>query len=471
MRYDSIFILVILYFFIFVFYLFYTLSKARCEKQLSFITLVRAMWTLIYGVVPLLVHWHIYTVGKDVPKFFSFDYSPNGIKQFYAAAFFSVIGFLGLNIGYRLRFSKAESVNQISVNEVDKRSDYSDTCLIFSAFIMFFVGLASLIIWTSAYGGIRAVLKYASDLRSGNDIGISNPYTVFKRFAPLLQFANVIYFALWKKRKSFICFGMFCVSLVFSVYYLLANDGRAPTVVHFVALFWVAVSLKTKNSKRKKKFNYFIICFGVLVALFLMHNYESIYNYIAEGEQPELSFDIFATIRDEFSFTVRDIQAAFLALEDNPFMFKLPSEILNGIFGILPSSMRPSWLVNLEVFNTSYCGKGTTYTYYGGTPPDIISTGIYTMNYFGVFLLPALYGILLKKIDEYFKRNKGVFSKILFASLLYPAVRTVAYTNFNGLTLNVFYIFLGCLIIWFVNWFINSLSRSANRQAKVNEYE
>lgn len=466
MRYNSIFILTIIYLFIFAFYLFYTLSKARCEKQLSLITLVRAMWTLIYGLVPFLVHWHIYTVGKDISKLYVFDYSANGIKQFYMAALFSVIGFFGLNIGYRLKFSKVESANQISVNKLDKRSDYSDTCLMFSAFIMFFIGLAALIIWTSAYGGIRAVLKYASDLRSGNDIGISNPYTVFKRFAPLLQFANVIYFALWKKRKSFICLGMFVASLIFSVYYLLANDGRAPTVVHFVALFWIAVSFRKKTSIRDRKPKYFIICFAVLVALLIMHNYDGIYNYITEGEQLELSFDIFATIRDEFSFTVRDIQAVFLALEDDPFMFKLPSEILNGIFGILPSSIRPSGLVNLEIFNTSYWVRGTTYTYHGGKPPDIITTGIYTMNYLGIFLLPALYGILLKKLDEYFKRNKGLFSKILFASLLYPAVRTVAYTNFNGLTLNVFYIFLGCLIVWVVNWCAKSFSKSTNRQMR-----
>jgi len=412
------------------------------------------MYLLIFGIIPLLVHFHVYTNGIDTDDLVAFDYSLNGIKQFYFAALFSTVGFWGLNFGYRYKFTfgtaSCYQPEQIQIDEEGESGyEYPYPVLFISAVAMFIIGLFSLMLWTKAYGGVKGILKYASAIRSGWDTGIGNSYTVFKRFAPLLQFASLIFLALWKKQKDPITLGLFIASFVFSVYYLLANDGRAPTVVYFVSIIWLWTKCRDK-SKEQNSPNYVFVGVLAIVALFVMHNYDAIYSAISKGTELELSFDIFGSIRREFSFTVRNIQAVFLAMEDNPFMVKLPTEILNGILGILPSSFRPDWLVNLEKFNTNYWVMGASRTYYGGKPPDILTTGIYTMNYFGVFLLPLIYGQILKKLDSYFETHDGLYADILFANLLYPVVRTIGYANFNGVTLNVFYILAGCLIIWFV---------------------
>lgn len=435
----------------------YTMYKIKYEYRLTCITMARAMWILIFGIVPLCVHCYVYNNGQNIKSLMVFDFSDKGILQFYFAALFSIIGFIGLNIGYNVTLGLRNKPQYVlSQNDGDKNTytDYSDSVLLISAFIMFAIGLCSLILWTRAFGGVVAFLDYASAVRSGYDTGITNSYTVFKRFAPLLQFANLIYFAIWKKEKKPLCLILFILSLFFSILYLLANDGRAPMIMHFVSLAWLWSSFSHRKNSKKTRWILIVLC--GFAALLLMHNYESIYGYLKNGTDIELSGDIFSSIRDEFSFTTRNIQAVFLALEDNPYMFKLPSELLNGLFGILPSGLRPDWLVNLEKVNTQYWVMGASAVYYGGKPPDIITTGIYTMNYFGILLLPMVFGMILKKLDDYFKKANNAFSKILFASLLYPVIRTVAYTNFNGLTLNVFYIVLACLIIYFVDKLVKS---------------
>lgn len=454
MNYNDLLFLCMIYAIISILMLLYTFSKSKCEEKLKCITLARLMYLLIFGIIPLLVHFHVYTNGVDTDDLLAFDYSSKGIKQFYLASLFSVVGFWGLNAGYRYIFTfgvtRYFDNEHIQINGDGEFSyEYPDSVLFVSGVIMFIIGLFSLLLWTKAYGGVKGILEYASAIRSGWDTGIDNSYTVFKRFAPLLQFASLIFFGLWVKRKNIIDLVLFIAAVIFSVYYLLANDGRAPTVVYFVSIIWLWTKCRDKTKERRSP-NYVFVGVLAIVALFAMHNYDTIYSYISKGTELELSFDIFESIRSEFSFTVRNIQAVFLALDDNPFMFKLPTEILNGILGILPSSFRPDWIENLEKFNTSYWVMNSSRTYYGGKPPDIITTGIYTMNYLGVFFLPLIYGQILRKLDSYFGIHDGLYANILFANLLYPVVRTIGYANFNGVTLNVFYILAGCLIIWFV---------------------
>ena len=176
----------------------YTLYKSKFENRLTYITLVRAMWVLIFGIVPLLVHSYVYFNGSNHALLLSFDYSETGILQFYFASLFSVIGFIGLNLGYRFKLISTNKTKQNTTNIHQNITNHcTNNVLSVSAFIMFAIGLFSLLLWTRAYGGIKGVLKYASLLRSGYDTGISNSFTLFKRFAPLLQFANMIYLVLF----------------------------------------------------------------------------------------------------------------------------------------------------------------------------------------------------------------------------------------------------------------------------------
>lgn len=455
MNKNSVLYLGILYIILGVIMTIYIYQKYSKKKNERFYYVVNYMYILIFSIVPAMTHLYVYNNGNNERKYAAIDYSSIGISKLYLFLLFSIIGFLGLQLGYNLRTVKNKHTMNEEIN--NKSNLTSDQVWIVSAFIMLVIGLFTQLLWTRAYGGIIGILSYSSDLRSGKDIGILNPYTVFKRFVPLVQFANVIYFAIWIKTKKISAFLFSMVSLIASIMYLLANDGRAPLIFHLVALISIVFLVKKeksllKNTKiKKKKMSIVGIFLGAMFTLFAIHNADVFINLVVAGNKNfKLSWDIFSSIREEFAFTVRDGQAAMLYLEEHPFSFRFLKELISGILGVLPSSFRPESIEKLEIINTTYWVKGAPYIYYGGKPPEVLSTGIYMFNYFGVFILPFILGKIIKKFDGILLDLKGMSKEIFFSVCLYPLIRVVAYANFDGIALSFFYIFLGYLILYFV---------------------
>lgn len=430
-------------------------SRIKRDPQNRYYIIVQGMYIIIYALVPILVHSYVYTTGTVGHAYEVLEYDNIGVRRFYFAWFMSVIGYQGLNAGYRtvvrVRTYRPSTQYEISFNDVQKSSHKYQAWML-SATVCLVIGFVAEVLWTRAYGGMVGILQYASALRSGWDVGITNRYTIFKRFVPLVQFSNIVFLALAVKHKRVIPFLMSIPSFVLSILYLLANDGRAPLVMHLVAVVWVLYRCGSYKTKKLKTSTIILIVIGGILALFLIHNADTLIKYYIYKTKPDLdlSFDILSSVRQEFSFTVRSGQSVFYYWDEHPLTFRLPIEILSGILGILPSGLRPDSIEKLEVVNTLYWRIGTS-GHYGGCPPDIIVTGIYTMNLFGVFLLPAIYGTFIHYLDKSSRNRMDFDNEIFFALILYPAVRTIAYTNFDGLTLSIFYVFVGYFILWFAD--------------------
>ena len=432
-----------------------TAHSFKIHPEKRYFNIARVMYIIIYSVVPALVHYYVYNNGTVGHQYEVLEYDSKGLCRFYLAWIMSVIGYLGLLFGNRavIRTDK-RNWNEVFENRDDKIQydiEHSYTAWLLTAIICLIVGLVSHIIWTIAYGGIVGILEYASALRSGWDTGINNSYTVFKRFVPLVQFANIVLVALAVYYKRLFPFVLSIPALVLSILYLLANDGRAPLVMHIVAIVWVIYKLSGLQEKKIRKSSLILMAMGATIALFLMHNSDSITKYILSGGQTglEISFDILSSIRTEFCFTVRNGQSIFYYLDEHPLTFRLPKEIISGILGILPSAFRSESIEKLEILNTYYWRIGTS-GHFGGCPPDIVVTGIYTMNYLGVFVLPALYGKILSYID---RNRQGICmfdNEVFFALIFYPVIRTIGYANFDGVMLNIFYILFGYVVLWCV---------------------
>ena len=138
-------LLVILYFILLVVFAIHIIVRAENEDKLTCITLARMMYAIIYALVPLLVHGYVNQNGITSKDLMSLDYSTSGIKLFYCMIPFSIIGYIGLNVGYRYTFTLSNQSQRKVFNDKEKIShnDYSDKVLLISAFIMFFVGLFS----------------------------------------------------------------------------------------------------------------------------------------------------------------------------------------------------------------------------------------------------------------------------------------------------------------------------------------
>lgn len=421
--------------------------QISCRTYGRYMVASSYMYIMIYSIIPLLIHTYVFFVGNYERAYQVIDYSNNGIFYLFCAWIFSLIGFFGFNFGYRNKFSLVEkNIDSSKEARKDNNTFYKLKTWNITAFSALLIGLTCFVLWTSAYGGVFGVLEYASALRSGYNVGIENSYTVFKRFVPLIQFSNYIFLGILINYKKLYAFIFFAISLFFSVLYLLANDGRAPLVMHFVSLVVIILNLNIGYSKKISLKKAVLFSF---VTLFAIHNVDIINSAVMKDGPLDLSFDVLGALREEFSFTVRSSQSIFIYLEEFPLTFRLPLEILSGVLGILPSYFRPEWLEKLEMLNTYYWKMNVGTEFYGGKPPDLIIVGIYTMNYFGVLLLPLLYGILIRKLDSLDSKNNNLFEKnIFFAALIYPVIRIVAYTNFDGITLSVFYVFVGYGLLW-----------------------
>lgn len=456
MQLTSVLFLSILYIFSGIFMTVGTVNSFRKHPEKRYFNIARVMYIIIYSLVPATVHYFVYNNGTVGHQYEMLEYDSVGLQRFYIAWIMSVIGYAGFVFGNKAVIKKTvRTLNYDSKSEnigIKYNSSHSYNAWLFTAFLCLIIGFASQVIWTRAYGGIIGILKYASALRSGWNIGIINNYTVFKRFVPLVQFANIVLLALAVYYKKLFPFLLSIPALILSILYLLANDGRAPLIVHIVALAWVVYKLGGLHRKKIKKTRWILISVGVITALFLMHNSDWFVSQIIPGRETEteLSFDLLNIIRKEFAFTVRNGQSIFYYLEEHPFSFRLPKELISGILGILPSAFRPESIEKLEILNTSYWRIGTT-GHFGGCPPDIVITGIYTMNIFGVFALPAFYGRFLRFFDKKRQRKQLFDNEVLFALAFYPVVRTIGYTNFDGVMLNIFYVLFGYAVLWLVD--------------------
>lgn len=432
-------------------YLYMKYKKNYGDKN-NFYYIYNCMYILIYFVIPATVHFYVYLNGNAEKKYAAINYSRQGILELYLFLVFAIVGFIAFQLGYKYRFIIRQTRTLQKKRKIIKH--YDSTWFILGI-VLLILGTVSFFLWVKAYGGIQGVIYYKSDLRSGNNIGITNEYTLFKRFVPLVQFANIVFAALFAKNRKIYFFVLFVITLCESILYLIANDGRAPLVFHLVAIIFVWHASKKHNERKApvKKNLYKIILMGIggFVTLFFIHNLDSVINIVSgKSNNVSISFDLISSVREEFAFTVRNGQAIFLYLEDNPFSFRIFKEILSGILGILPSSFRPLSIDKLEMLNTSYWVKYAPCTYYGGKPPDIITTGIYVFNYIGVFLLPLIFGRIVKKFDLKLSEFDGISKKIFFAACMYPLIRTVAYTNFDGIMLSFFYIMVSYLILYFI---------------------
>ena len=442
---DNLTNLLILYYIFLFFYIFYMIIVISKNKRFDMVMLVRIMYILIYGIVPIITINNIINNGIG-RKTASLDLSENGIDHLLISSILSFIGFLALELGFNVK-------KEFKLKNKNDNENIHDDSLIRAAHVMLVISIFSLFVWTYPFGGPIQMFKYGSIIRSGKEISnIKNSFGFFKQFVPLAQFSSIIYLALlMKNKKKFLCLP-FGISFVTSIVYLIANDGRAPFLMYIVSILVLYTRLKNKKTNKSKiKLSLSYIFIAIIGFLFISNIY-SIISFITGIEAIETTTSTSSLknfLFEEFSWTVRNGQAIHLAIENGQ-IYRFFLEILSALFAWLPSMFRPSWLPRLEKINTIYWHNGLTI--YGGKPPDLITTSIYVFGYLGIIILPFIFGYVVKVFNNYFAKEKNnIYSDIIFVQLIYQLIKVVAYADFAIISLNFFYLFIGHLIVKFFN--------------------
>lgn len=437
-------VLIILYSIASLVYITVFISNILKERKLNAIVIVRFMYLLIYGIVPIVTFSHIMSYGTDYYTR-TLQITQESINQLYIFMPLTFIGYLFLEMGYKRRYT-------IKINRSIERTEkkYSEKALWKAALSMTVISVVALFMWSYPFGGPIAMFEYGTLIRSGREIaGITNSFGFMKQFVPLAHFSSIISLALWKKEKRFYYGILFIIGLIISIIYLISNDGRAPFMMYLASLLILLYLMRKNNANRIKIFPFIIIA---VIGIVFLENVDNITSYFRSGvfKSTSETKGFFTFLYSEFSWVVRNGQTVQEAAAKGESTLRIGRDLLSALFAILPSRFSPEWIKRLEFTNTRMWFNGMVG--YGGKPTDIITTGMYELSFLGVLVLPYVYGAIVKGFDKRFENLEvSLYSKILFVQLVYQFAKTVAYADFALVTLNLFYIVVGHIIVCIFN--------------------
>lgn len=324
-------------------------------------------------------------------------YDENGA---FKSLFFSVICYLSFNIGYRTIRRNFRNLYKIRKVGAIKLS------LVFAL-----LSVASFYLWARSFGGINALILNAGAIRSGfvqPDIATA----FFKHPVRLSELCSLYLFVvILTKRNSFKSIGekitiyiLEVVSVAISIVYLLADDSRSAMGLYFLS-FMIAFLLKTTfvdgKNLGKSVLKAMLACSLILFAVL---NGDVILGTLRGSIENEINVDstrngIGNSIVHNFAYIVQSPYYATYYIDHMNGKLLIWDDLITGLTAWLPTSLKPfphmlrTWDVNTMVhtFHTPL---------YGQFPHSIVAGSIYDLSYFGLFSIPCILGILVKKVEN-----------------------------------------------------------------------
>lgn len=427
-------LLTILFLLFTIILLLYTFLISKKNKKIDLLTFINLFFILIYFIVPLIIIFYHEKLSSTSPVQ-NIDFTnPFFQDTLFNSLFYSVVSFISINFGMNIK-----------VKFKKQNFYFSENTIVVSAWILTLLGLISLLIWSSAYGGPFSALKYANSIRAGRDIGINNRYSFFMKMIPFGQIGFYFFFSLLFTRKTFSNLLGFLISAIVTILYILANSSRMHMVLLFVILFLI-YKLNTKIKKR----DYIFFGIGSISALLIMSSAESILNVLqGTNASIQIKFNIFKVLAEEFFFPLTSLQ---VYLKNSP-PIRLHFDLVSAILAWFPSSFRPDSLIKLEVFNTLLWKKTLLF---GGLPTDIVTTSLYELHFLGPIVLPFMYGIIARNFNDRYSNIKEYHSSYqIVVKLLgsFYILKAIPYNSYDNIMTNIFNLVFSILTIKLISFF------------------
>ncbi|SDJ11424.1 oligosaccharide repeat unit polymerase [Halanaerobium congolense] len=390
--------------------------RKREKNKFDILFFVNGYFMIYFAIIPILFQ----LFGRDIKEYFSYvpvwiRYINFDLVSFKYANLIIFCGYIMLILGYYFD----EVINQTGSSDLTaKKKKYihviSYKTIKKTAFLLFLISIISILGYTSHFGGpIRALVK-AEQFR-GHDAPFFK-LRYLKYFISLILPTSIFYYILQKKSLKYKI--LFIISLIFSIYYLLLNAGRAPILMYL--LFFVLFNLEMKK-KRFGLFTLFIIF--ILAILFAVYG-NTILLFLLEGEirydESNLYYKLLKFIEQlspSFSNVLKVPE--FIDIDNSYLYFKeyilWPIQILpksNAIFEFIGiQNHSTSTKIHTEYFN-SPSGMGM--------PVDLLTFGYYQLSFLGVMINSFLFGYVLKKIEYIFKyEDQDIILAIKIWSILF----------------------------------------------------
>lgn len=371
-------------------------------------------------------------------------YDENGaIKSF----FFSLICYFAFNIGHRLIKKNYKRINYVRKISVLKLS-----------FIFVVLSAISFFLWARSFGGFSALLMNAGAIRSGFVLPDTQT-AFFKHPVQLAKLSSLyIYVVILIRRNNFkgltdkiILYTLGVLSIVISVFYLLADDSRSGMgmyLLSFIIVYLFKTSIIDKKSIGKTTIRAVVL---VSIILFVVLNGDVILGSLRGTVENESNVDstrngIVNSIIDNFAFIVQSPFYATYYVDVMNGKLLIWDDLITGITAWLPTSLKPfpdalrTWDVNTSI----HCLHTQLY---GQFPHSIVANSIYDLSYIGLFILPCVLGMVVKKVENVMvPKLRDPFYLCIYCSLFITFSNMIQGFCLYYIMLNMFYLIFGLVI-------------------------
>ena len=290
------------------------------------------------------------------------------------------------------------------------------------------LSVLSIFLYSNSFGGIARAIEVADNIRSGygDEFWISKTWVFTKRFIPFSLIGIIIFLTL-KERDSFVIWFLIFLGVVVTSLSVFGLFRSKQAILSLILLYIFYLSLKNK-----KNYLFHLMIF-FLVAIFFIPFLESLYSS-GEFKLPEVS-SFAQQLLDMLSFFNFTAVSLEFALEKQ-YEFRYFMDFFLGLSGTyLPVSWLEGFGIDAETvtINTFYFYGTMTRT----VPPGVIAGGFYNLGVLGVVIMAFGTGVLLKKLDLYFKNIIILNPRLM---LIYAFIMTKAFTwTRTGLPKYAFY--------------------------------
>lgn len=442
-------------------YLWREITFIRIENDLLIISYMRLMYAFTYGFIPSMLCF-IYAISNIQVSlvYIIVDYSDDGLFCLYLLWFFSLIGYCGLNIGYRYNIK----IKTSKIKSRRKAFQLTELQTIFIAFSILIIGFVSLYLWTKTAGSISEFILKANWYRGDYTNSLHNNYAMFRQPANLVTISALIFFCCilnHDKKYRVICFLGYILAMFSSVLFLLCSDGRLQIAMFFGIQIIGFVLYRNDNKFNFGKKQVFVIAMIAFAGLLFISKLDIITGYIRFGEIIETTHSddsLFAYIMNEFGFVYESVQMSIKTNLFNDGKMMLIDDVVRGIFAFLPSRFTPDGFEQIWRYNTYLCtGSHTT----GTIPCDMLSQSIYDLKIIGVLFVPMFWGQIVRKVEEAFKEGKEVpFNRALYLGLAMLFFRLINYCGLADFSRGIF----SYLVTMIIAILITIFARTKNKR-------
>lgn len=393
------------------------------ERRLSMIAISLFFFGFLCCIIPGLIVYNNYEIKN----------SSNSDFVILTSYILTLITYISLRIGYFHERRKVAHINEQIHREGNKN-------ILLSAFVFLCVSFIALYLWSSGYGGLLSVMLLGNQIRA-SFVESTNSFMFFKHLVPISIVSSLLmYTELFvnnSREHRFLKYILLLVSIIISLIYIIANDGRMLAGTYF--LYFILISFKKKFEIEKQPVasimlrSTLVIVFIFFIILSSERWFSNLRELEASSSESKTIIDVFMS---EFHFIVSGLYSSINDSFNGIYHFTIFNDLLNGVFAWLPTSLKPIILDDVWDINTNILNDDG----YGQSPTSIVAQSFYDLHILGVVVIPYFYARVIAKIEKALDGNTSTFGLVLYTTLAFYFGKGMAYFSIYNIMINLFFI-------------------------------